>query len=155
MSEPLFVDGLQLIVCGKDEVPPGMPHINCAQEVICKHGVGETDCLRLEWTDTYGQSIEEGVEDTIKFIQRIASSSAHSCVAIHCHQGMSRAPTAAMAVLMTLSRWPLSQCHEALIAYRPRVKPNWSFMSHLVRMEERLFGQVSFQIPDKILKRRK
>lgn len=59
-------------------------------------------------------------------------------VLVHCHAGVSRAPTIVLAYIMTYARLPLRLAWEYLRDRRPVIRPNPGFVRQLRQLDERL-----------------
>jgi len=69
-------------------------------------------------------------------------------VLVHCHSGVSRAPSLILAWLMAVRGWSLSASLEWLKERRPQILPNNGFMRQLIDFEQSLHGTTSLQKED-------
>jgi hypothetical protein len=77
-----------------------------------------------------------------------SNSNSNGAVLVHCHSGVSRAPSLIIAWLMSVRGWTLSQSLAWLQLQRPQVQPNNGFMRQLINFERILTGQSSLSIKD-------
>jgi hypothetical protein len=64
-------------------------------------------------------------------------------VLVHCHSGVSRAPSLILAWLMSVRGWTLQRSLKWLQSQRPQVLPNNGFMRQLIDFERRISGRTT------------
>ena len=91
---------------------------------------------QLEAADNGVQNLKQFFEQAFEFVELAKSSG--SGVLIHCHAGVSRSPTIAVAYLMKYSPMAMSEAYRFVKTRRSIISPNLNFMGQLYEYEQGL-----------------
>jgi len=84
----------------------------------------------------FSQNLRQFFEEAFAFIDR--ARKANAGVLIHCHAGVSRSPTIAIAYLMKRAPMPMSEAYRFVKSRRSIISPNLNFMGQLWEFEQGL-----------------
>ena len=90
---------------------------------------------------------DEQLEAILDWLDREADSSVDQAVYVHCHAGLTRTPTIAIALLMQ-QQLSLAEARRLVFAARPEVEPSQRQMAWLELLEARLRPPVVDTTPD-------
>ncbi|KAL3313108.1 Dual specificity protein phosphatase 16 [Cichlidogyrus casuarinus] len=98
--------------------------------------VDEDHFLRIPIADNQNDRIIPHFDTTFQFLERVRQENGR--VLVHCHAGISRSPTIAVAYLMRLLKLPMSDAFKYISDSREGVSPNFNFMGQLKEFENQL-----------------
>ncbi|MEI7926032.1 MAG: dual specificity protein phosphatase, partial [Chloroflexota bacterium] len=90
---------------------------------------------------------DEQLDEIIDWLDKEADSSTEQAVYVHCHAGMGRTPTIAIALLMQ-QQLSLGEARRLVFAARPEVAPTQGQMDWLERLDARLAATRPTVTPD-------
>lgn len=112
--------------------------LNVTADLPCDEHIVSRGILfkQLPAADSGQQNLRQYFDDAYQFID--AARCGSGSVLIHCHAGISRSPTIAIAYLMRHAHLSLVEAYTMVKQRRPIISPNLNFMGQLLEFEQGL-----------------
>ncbi|KAI9300214.1 hypothetical protein BJ944DRAFT_253271 [Cunninghamella echinulata] len=87
------------------------------------------------------QNVESTLRKAVTIINEAKKH--HEPIYVHCKAGKSRSVAVILAYFVITEKWTLKRAYRHVIKARPWVSPNIGFVAELMKLEEKVLGQVS------------
>ena len=136
ITDYLFI-GNEIDCFSKDNLNKnGVTHIINTTVDIPNHFTDDFKYLRISVKDNFTENIYDHFMEVITFIKKAINEK--GIVMIHCHGGISRSVSFAIAFIMNENKVSYNDAFDMVVKGRPIAKPNVNFIGQLFRFQKNL-----------------